>query len=252
MQLTSRYELASLPCQTFSSSPCFRPASSTQSGAPMLRWRTVALTGAARSGVQRLTCVLCHRRSASPAAAWPRCTVNTQRLCDRTGMGKGSGVSCVLPPSVLVCRDAADSLRDFYYSVAHNRVQGATNLMLEAWHWLRAHHPYWCVASPRAVLAWFVIQCMFAIQCYSRALAAGAPPLPYHTCHSWNCCCAYAGCSPWPTLLESVLYALQWGVQVECRFNPAGTGGAGVTTSSSQPTTKAPAGCPLRCAPPSS
>ena len=45
--------------------------------------------------------------------------------------------------SALPCRDSADSLRDFYYSVAYNRVQGATNLMLEAWHWLRSHHPYW-------------------------------------------------------------------------------------------------------------
>jgi len=43
------------------------------------------------------------------------------------------------------------------------RVHGATNMLLEAYHWVKAHHPYWYVGrAPRllqaglllAVLAW--------------------------------------------------------------------------------------------------
>ena len=46
-----------------------------------------------------------------------------------------------LPPQVFTScfiypvRDSADSLRDFFYGVGHNRAQGATNMMLEAYHW---------------------------------------------------------------------------------------------------------------------
>lgn len=84
---------------------------------------------------------------------------------------------------MLVCRDAADSLRDFYYSVAHNRVQGATNLMLEAWHWLRAHHPYWCVAGPTAVLTVSLV-CYSVHVCYpvlikGAGCGVAAPILPH-------------------------------------------------------------------------
>ena len=53
-----------------------------------------------------------------------------------------AGPACLLP-LLLCCRDTADSLRDFFYGVGHNRVQGATNMMLEAFHWLQSHHPYW-------------------------------------------------------------------------------------------------------------
>ena len=49
------------------------------------------------------------------------------------------------------CRDSADSLRDFYYGLGPvtgpNRVQGASNMMLEAMHWLRGHFPYWWVGG---------------------------------------------------------------------------------------------------------
>ena len=44
------------------------------------------------------------------------------------------------PPA---CRDGADSLRDFFYGVSHNRVQGAANMLLEAYHWVQAMFPYW-------------------------------------------------------------------------------------------------------------
>ncbi|KAL4425009.1 hypothetical protein ABPG77_002894 [Micractinium sp. CCAP 211/92] len=47
--------------------------------------------------------------------------------------------SCFINP----VRDTADSLYDFFYAVHFNRVQGATNMLLEAYHWIRAHHPYW-------------------------------------------------------------------------------------------------------------
>lgn len=47
--------------------------------------------------------------------------------------------SCFIWP----VRSTADSLRDFYYGWAQSRVQGAANLLLEAYHWLRAHYPYW-------------------------------------------------------------------------------------------------------------
>ena len=49
-------------------------------------------------------------------------------------------------------RDTSDSLFDFFYSVGHNRVQGATNMMLEAFHWIKAHQPYWCAELRRALL----------------------------------------------------------------------------------------------------
>ena len=51
--------------------------------------------------------------------------------------------SCFIWP----VRDGADALRDFYYSVGHNRVMGATNMLLEAFHWIRAHQPYWWAAG---------------------------------------------------------------------------------------------------------
>lgn len=47
--------------------------------------------------------------------------------------------SCFIHP----VRDSADSLADFFYGAHHNRVMGASNMLLEAYHWLRAHHPYW-------------------------------------------------------------------------------------------------------------
>ncbi|KAL4427668.1 hypothetical protein ABPG75_001757 [Micractinium tetrahymenae] len=47
--------------------------------------------------------------------------------------------SCFIFP----VRDGADSLHDFFYSVGQNRVQGASNMLLEAYHWIRSHHPYW-------------------------------------------------------------------------------------------------------------
>jgi hypothetical protein len=33
-----------------------------------------------------------------------------------------------------------------YYGILQLRVQSSTNLLLEAYHWLRSHHPYWSVA----------------------------------------------------------------------------------------------------------
>ena len=47
--------------------------------------------------------------------------------------------SCFIWP----VRDGADSLYDFFYSVGHNRVQGATNMLLEAFHWIQSHQPWW-------------------------------------------------------------------------------------------------------------
>ncbi|PSC76549.1 exostosin-like glycosyltransferase [Micractinium conductrix] len=40
-------------------------------------------------------------------------------------------------------RDTADSLREFFYHVSMNRAQGAINMVLEAYHWIQSHHPYW-------------------------------------------------------------------------------------------------------------
>eukprot|EP00887_Chlorella_sp_A99_P003579 scaffold7.g3579.t1 len=53
--------------------------------------------------------------------------------------------SCFIHP----VRDSADSLADFFYGAHHNRVMGASNMLLEAYHWLRAHHPYWVPAAIR-------------------------------------------------------------------------------------------------------
>lgn len=30
------------------------------------------------------------------------------------------------------------------YHIGMMRTQGGSNMLLEAFHWLRAHHPYWC------------------------------------------------------------------------------------------------------------
>ncbi|PSC72923.1 exostosin-like glycosyltransferase [Micractinium conductrix] len=47
--------------------------------------------------------------------------------------------ACFMSP----VRDVADSLFDFWYNVAFNRAQGAANMLLEAYHWIRGHLPYW-------------------------------------------------------------------------------------------------------------
>jgi hypothetical protein len=66
--------------------------------------------------------------------------------------------ACPCLPSNYNCRDTADSLRDFYYGLGPvtgpNRVQGASNMMLEAMHWLRGHFPYWWVAVDGRNSAW--------------------------------------------------------------------------------------------------
>jgi hypothetical protein len=63
----------------------------------------------------------------------------------------------------LSCRTGADSLRDMFYGILQLRVQSSTNLLLEAFHWLRSHHPYWSVPvhpaapmliSPQAQPGW--------------------------------------------------------------------------------------------------
>ena len=46
-------------------------------------------------------------------------------------------------PAHPVRRDTADSLREFFYHVSMNRAQGAINMVLEAYHWIQSHHPYW-------------------------------------------------------------------------------------------------------------
>ncbi|KAL4447245.1 hypothetical protein ABPG77_007278 [Micractinium sp. CCAP 211/92] len=48
-------------------------------------------------------------------------------------------VSCFIYP----VRDTADSLRDFFYYTGQNRAMGGVNMILEAYHWIRAHFPYW-------------------------------------------------------------------------------------------------------------
>lgn len=40
-------------------------------------------------------------------------------------------------------RDTQDSLIDFYYHVSANRAQSSVYLILEAYHWIRGHFPYW-------------------------------------------------------------------------------------------------------------
>ncbi|KAL4437781.1 hypothetical protein ABPG77_005693 [Micractinium sp. CCAP 211/92] len=47
--------------------------------------------------------------------------------------------SCLIHP----VRRMADSLRDTYYGMSPSRVHAATNLLLEAFHWVQSHHPYW-------------------------------------------------------------------------------------------------------------
>ncbi|KAL4452532.1 hypothetical protein ABPG75_008194 [Micractinium tetrahymenae] len=44
------------------------------------------------------------------------------------------------PPS---SRGVADSVRDMMYGVHEIRVHGVTNILLEAFHWIQSHHPYW-------------------------------------------------------------------------------------------------------------
>lgn len=68
-----------------------------------------------------------------PQCVWP-CTAG-RCAHDCTGGGPA--------PPPMPRRDTADSLYDFFYSVRFNRAQGAANMLLEAYHWLRAHHPYW-------------------------------------------------------------------------------------------------------------
>ncbi len=53
-------------------------------------------------------------------------------------------------PRSRCCRDTADSLRDFFYYTGQNRAMGGVNMILEAYHWIRAHFPYWCAAPPHA------------------------------------------------------------------------------------------------------
>ncbi|KAI3425325.1 hypothetical protein D9Q98_009089 [Chlorella vulgaris] len=48
-------------------------------------------------------------------------------------------VSCFAYP----VRDMADSIPDFFYGQGHNRAHGQTNMLLEAYHWIRSHHPWW-------------------------------------------------------------------------------------------------------------
>jgi hypothetical protein len=55
-----------------------------------------------------------------------------------------------LPPPPLLSgptSDGADSLRDWWYSPFHYRVHGAANMLLEAYHWLSSHLPYWCAVG---------------------------------------------------------------------------------------------------------
>ena len=41
------------------------------------------------------------------------------------------------------CRNVADSVRDMMYGVHGPRVHGITRMLLEAFHWVQSHHPYW-------------------------------------------------------------------------------------------------------------
>ncbi|KAL4443960.1 hypothetical protein ABPG75_011697 [Micractinium tetrahymenae] len=47
--------------------------------------------------------------------------------------------SCLIHP----VRRMADSVRDTFYGMGPVRVHAATNLLLEAFHWIQSHHPYW-------------------------------------------------------------------------------------------------------------
>lgn len=58
----------------------------------------------------------------------------------------------------------ADSLRDTYYGMSPSRVHAATNLLLEAFHWVQSHHPYWrgCPAALFMGLADDTMLCLHA------------------------------------------------------------------------------------------
>jgi hypothetical protein len=40
-------------------------------------------------------------------------------------------------------RGVADSPRDLWYGIHGLRVHGITNMLLEAYHWIQSHFPYW-------------------------------------------------------------------------------------------------------------
>ena len=48
-----------------------------------------------------------------------------------------AGTTCTACTARLYCR------RDMWYGLDNLRAHASTHMQLEAFHWLKAHHPYW-------------------------------------------------------------------------------------------------------------
>lgn len=84
--------------------------------------------------------LLAQQPSEMPVGGWA-----ARRRRARPGVPlQGLVFFCTSAP-LLVCtrRASTDSVYDFFYGWVNNRASGAVNMLLEAFHWIRAHHPYW-------------------------------------------------------------------------------------------------------------
>ncbi|KAL4425254.1 hypothetical protein ABPG75_009270 [Micractinium tetrahymenae] len=82
---------------------------------------------------------------------------DSPRLLQRLSQHSAVSLSAPTCPAVHSrFSDTADSLRDFFYHVSQNRAMGGVNMVLEAYHYISSHFPYWDRRSGRDHIWLFV------------------------------------------------------------------------------------------------